>query len=228
MKTMGTAVRSDNQPPRVRPLAEEIASALQNEIIAGQYLPGQRLVERELISRFSVSSIPVREALQQLEGRGLIVRRHNVGCSVIQLTPHETARICELRRTLEPQVMEWACERITDKAATELRRQLRKMKAAAAANDFPGYFQVDLEFHRMIWAAADNSYATRALEIVVGPLFAAGLIGAERAAAIDLRAEVEKHRRLATAIFDRDAKRAAQALLEIATGFEKHVPRKPV
>jgi len=217
-------MKSTSSALRTRPLAEEIASVLQNEIIAGLYSPGQRLVERELVARFGVSSIPVREAFQQLEGRGLIVRRHNVGCSVVKLTPHETARICELRRSLEPRVMEWACHRITDKAAAALRSQLRKMNAAAVANDFPGYFQVDLEFHRMIWAAADNPYATRALEIVMGSLFAAGLSDAKRTAAINLRTEVEKHRRLAEAICKRDAKRAALALLEIAKEFEKHVP----
>jgi DNA-binding GntR family transcriptional regulator len=120
-------------------------------------------------------------------------------------------------------VIEWACQRITDKAAGALRSQLRKMKSAAVANDFPRYFQADLEFHRMIWAAADNPYATRALEIVMGSLFAAGLSNSNRTAAINLRAEVEKHRQLAEAICGRDAKRAAVTLLEIATGFEKHV-----
>lgn len=83
---------------------------LQREIIAGGYRPGQRLVERGLVRRFGVSSIPIREALVELEGRGLVARRHNCGCSVIQLTTDEAIRICELRRVLEPRVMEWAAE----------------------------------------------------------------------------------------------------------------------
>src|SRR5436190_21245666 len=52
-------------------LGEEIVDELQREIIRGGFRPGQRLVERELIRRFGVSSIPVREALQELENRGL-------------------------------------------------------------------------------------------------------------------------------------------------------------
>jgi DNA-binding FadR family transcriptional regulator len=75
----------------------------------------------------------------------------------------------------------------------------------------------------MIWQVADNGYAARALEAVVGSLFASGIIGSREAATIDLRAELGKHRRLLDAICDGDGQRAALCLLEIAAGFEKHV-----
>ena len=52
----------------------------------GVFQPGQRIVERELINRFGVSSIPVREALQDLESRGLLVRKLNHGYTVVKLT----------------------------------------------------------------------------------------------------------------------------------------------
>jgi DNA-binding GntR family transcriptional regulator len=215
------AVPPDTLQPKS--LREEIVEILQREIIAGHFHPGQRLVERELIQRFGVSSIPIREALQELENRGLVVRRHNCGCSVIQLTPHEAARICELRRVLEPQVVEWAAERISAPAAVALREQLAQVDDAAVAGDWARYFQEDLKFHRMIWQVADNPYATRALEAVVGSLFASGIIGSRDAASIDLPAEVAKHRRLLDAVCESDGQRAALCLLEIAAGFEKHV-----
>lgn len=204
-----------------RSLGEEIVDSLQREIIAGVYRPGQRLPERELIRRFQVSSIPVREALQELENRGLVVRRYNCGCSVVQLSAKEVERICELRRTLETQVVQWAAERVTDEAAKALKKQLSRLEWAAAKRDLAAFFQEDLRFHRMIWEAGDNAYATKALETVLGSLFASGMIGASP---IDLRGEAAKHRRLLTAICEHDAQRAALALLEIASGFEKHLP----
>lgn len=221
---MGTLLKGGRSPARSGSLAARIANTLQNEIIAGSYKPGQRLVERQIIERFRVSSIPVREAFLDLEGRGLLVRRHNVGCSVIKLTPKEAARICELRRTLEPKVVEWACERIAASAVASLEKQLAKLERAASRRDFPSFFQEDIAFHRMIWAAADNPFAARSLDIVMGSLFAAGLIGGEQKATLDLVAEVEKHRRLFAAIRQRDACSAAMALMDIAVGFEKNVP----
>ena len=209
---------------RAKSLAKEIVEVLQREIIGGGFGPGQRLVERELIQRFGASSIPIREALQELENRGLVVRRHNCGCSVIELTPAEAARICELRRVLEPKVMEWAAERIAAPAVRRLGKQLRRLEQAAVANDLATFFEQDIVFHRMIWEAADNPFAVRALETMVGSLFASGMTRSRESHSIDFRAELKKHRRLFEAIREGDPRRAALALLEIAAGFEKHLP----
>ena len=223
----GDPVRSlvvlEDPPIRPKSLGEEIVEVLQRDIISGKFHPGQRLVERELIRRFGVSSIPVREALLELENRGLVVKRHNCGCSVLRLSPKEAARICELRRVLEPKVMEWAAVRITPTAASVLYEQLERIRSAAADKNLPIFFHEDLKFHRLLWEIADNPYAIRALESVVGSLFASGLIGTRQAEQIDLELEVEKHRRLVDAICDGDAQRAALCLLEIAAGFEKHL-----
>jgi DNA-binding GntR family transcriptional regulator len=220
---MNSAIASLPETLQPKSLREEIVDIVQREIIGGHFRPGQRLVERELIHRFGVSSIPIREALQELENRGLVVRRHNCGCSVIQLTPHEAARICELRRVLEPKVMEWAAERISSPAAAALRAQLSQVEEAAISGNWSRYFQEDLKLHRMIWQVADNGYAIRALETVMGSLFASGIIGSRDAATLDLRAEVAKHQRLLDAICDGDGQRAALSLLEIAAGFEKYL-----
>ena len=75
----------------------------------------------------------------------------------------------------------------------------------------------------MIWQVADNGYAARALETVVGSLFASGIIGSRDVATIDLNVEVAKHRRLLDAICGGDGQRAALCLLKNAPGFEKHV-----
>src|SRR5215831_16830967 len=149
---------------RPKSLAEEIVNVLQRQIIAGEFSPGQRLVERDLIQRFGVSSIPVREALRELESRGLVMRRLNCGCSVVELTPKEAIRMCELRRALEPKVVEWAAMRTTPAAAAALHKQLDRLKLTAQNQDYPGFFQEDLKFHRMIWELGDNPYAVRALE----------------------------------------------------------------
>jgi DNA-binding GntR family transcriptional regulator len=205
-------------------LGEEIMEVLQREIIGGDFRPGQRLVERELIKRFGVSSIPIREALQELENRGLVVKRHNCGCSVVQLTATEVTRICELRRVLEPKVMEWAAVRITAAMVERLGGQLLRLERAAVANDLSTFFQEDIVFHRMVWEAADNPFAVRTLETTLGSLFASGMIGSREGHSIDLRDEWDKHRRLFDAIRGGDPQRAALALLEIAAGFEKHLP----
>lgn len=213
---------------RSRSLRDDIVHYLQRDIITGVFQPGQRIVERELINRFGVSSIPVREALQDLESRGLLVRRVNYGYSVVQLDYTEALRICELRRLLEPQVVEWAAARITPAGIKELERQLGEMKSAARDGDMAAFFHADLLFHRLVWKSSGNVYAAKALDTALGTLFASGLARSERAAnagnsvPIDRLAEVEKHQRMAKAIKARDGELASRILLEISSGFERH------
>ena len=201
---------------------------MQQDIITGLFQPGQRVVERELINRFGVSSIPVREALQDLESRGLLVRRVNYGYSVVQLDYTEAMRICELRRLLEPKVVEWAAARITAEGVKELERQLGEMQSAARGGDMAEFFHSDLLFHRLVWKESGNVYAAKALDTSMGTLFASGLARSERAtqagksAAIDRLAEVEKHRRMTKAIKAGDGELASRILLEISAGFERH------
>jgi DNA-binding GntR family transcriptional regulator len=204
-------------------LGEEIVEVLQREIIGGKFRPGQRLVERELIGQFGVSSIPIREALQELESRGLVIRRRNCGCSVVKLTPKEAARICELRRVIEPKVMEWAADRITPEAAKQLWQQLDRFQAVAEAQDLAGFFQEDLKLHRMLWKVADNVYAERMLEIGLSSLFASGIMGSRESRTINFLEAASNHRRLLKAICDGDRQRAALSLLEVAAEFETHV-----
>jgi len=213
---------------RPRSLREDLVHHLQQDILTGVFQPGQRVVERELIARFGVSSIPVREALQDLESRGLLVRRINHGYSVVELTYKEARRICEFRRLLEPKLVEWATERITPEGMEELDRQLGEIDAAARGGDMASFFHSDLLFHRSIWRASGNPYAAKALESSMGSLFASGLARSERdtragrAVAIDRVGEAAKHRRMLEAIKAGDAQLAANELLEIAAGFERH------
>ena len=216
---------------RARSFREELVLHLQQDIITGVFQPGQRIVERELIARFGVSSIPVREALQDLESRGLLTRKLNHGYTVVQLTYEDAQRICELRRLLEPKVVRWAAERITGEEVEGLERQLEQFNETVRGGDMAAFFHADLRFHRLIWQASGNPYAAKSLESSMGTLFAAGLARnerdtkAEKAAAIDRPAEVEKHRRMLRAIKAGDGERAARELLEIATGFERQFLR---
>lgn len=208
-------------------LRSEIVRAVQRDIILGVFQPGQRVVERELIERFGVSSIPVREALQDLEYRGLVVRRPNRGCTIIDLTPLEASRICELRRALEPQVMTWAAERIRPESVADVEQQLHKVERAAAQQDMASFFHEDLQLHQKLWAISGNTYAVRALETSLIGLFASGLnkryLNRSERTGVELASEVEKHRRLIDAIKGHHGALAASVMLEIAGGFEDYL-----
>ncbi len=204
-------------------LRDQIADVLEREIVSGLIEPGRRLVERELTNRFDVSSIPVREALQDLEGRGLVTRRVNCGYSVIDLSLEEMHSICQLRRILEPEVVRWTAQRITEEGANLLREQHERFKAAGS--NLPDFFHEDLQFHRLVWELSGNRYAARALQAAVGSLFACGINLARGRGSIQFETEIRKHEKLLRQILRGDGDGAAESLLAIADHFQNGLPR---
>ena len=201
-------------------LRQQVSAALQRAILTGVYVPGQRLIERELVERFGVSSIPVREALQEMESLGLVVKRPNAGCSVINLTRAEIAQISSLRILIEPAVARWAVERGSDEAAARLAAPVQGMELAAAQDDVTSFFSADRDFHNALWDMAGNPWAARALETALGSLFAVGLRVAIAKGILSMKKEADKHRVLFNLVMKRKGDAAAKQMHDIALRFE--------
>jgi DNA-binding GntR family transcriptional regulator len=113
-------------------IPEQIASALGDAILAGDYQPGEAIPEQRLSDRFRVSRGPVREALRILEREGVvaIVPRH--GARVTKLSVDEVAEIYEIRATLFGLAARLFAERRPDPAVAQLRSHLAALASIAA------------------------------------------------------------------------------------------------
>jgi DNA-binding GntR family transcriptional regulator len=78
-----------------------VADVLREAIRSGELKAGQPLRQDELAGQFGLSRIPVREALRQLEGEGLITVNPHRGAMVSILSSGELQEVCEIRVALE-------------------------------------------------------------------------------------------------------------------------------
>lgn len=78
-----------------------VADVLRDAIMHGVLKSGQPLRQDELAGQFGLSRIPVREALRQLEGEGLVTMNPHRGAVVSTLSGDELQEICEIRTALE-------------------------------------------------------------------------------------------------------------------------------
>jgi DNA-binding GntR family transcriptional regulator len=74
--------------------------ALRGLVLEDGYPPGSRLKEAEIAARLGVSRTPVREALLQLEGEGLVELIPNRGAVVRELRREDVHEILVLRAVL--------------------------------------------------------------------------------------------------------------------------------
>ena len=69
-------------------ISQEISYRLERLILDGGLAPGQKIPsERQLAARLRVSRAIIREALHELQGRGVIETRHGKGSFVASLVP---------------------------------------------------------------------------------------------------------------------------------------------
>jgi DNA-binding GntR family transcriptional regulator len=145
------------QPLPDQSLADAVADRLREGIHNGEYVPGQRLVERTLSDRLGVSHIPVREALTKLEDEGLVVRLPRRGARVAELSQKGIAEVSSMRVLLEGFVVRRCCERWTPRLERDLRRLVDRMVAAAERGDAAAVLGFDHRFHERLWRQADHS-----------------------------------------------------------------------
>jgi DNA-binding GntR family transcriptional regulator len=99
---------------------------LREDILQKKFLPGERLVERELVKKLDASSIIVREALSNLSRDGLVTLEPYRGATVTKLTHEDINEMYELREELDSFAAKLAAQRITDEKAAEISDLIKK------------------------------------------------------------------------------------------------------
>lgn len=164
---------------RVR-VYEEVLEQLKEALIQGELKPGDRFpTERELVEKFNVSRVTIRQALTVLEALGLIERKVGGGTYAINNSnDFEVARLVEVlsskkstiteplevRRILEPEIARLAAKRATTKDITEMEDCLKRQKVKVEANEL--IIQEDSEFHYAIAKSTKNSIVLKIIEMM--------------------------------------------------------------
>lgn len=148
-------------------LHDELLDRLRRMIIGGQFLPGDKIPERQLCEQFGVSRTPLREALKVLAAEGFIRLAPNRGAVVAELSFDEIEECVPISAAIEALSGELACEHITNAEIEEIKAELGKMMACFEAGDMGGFLQSNHEIHEKIVAATRNA----TLSTIYGTLF---------------------------------------------------------
>lgn len=100
-------------------------------IFAGEIVGGDRLVEEELAERLGVSRTPIREALTELAGIGVIWIKPNHGAMVRPFGSKQLTEIYQIRRLLESEATR-QCEPFIDRnELREIRERMHELRLAS-------------------------------------------------------------------------------------------------
>lgn len=204
------AATSGGESPRPATRAEEIAAALEDEIVQGELAPGQRLDEQVLGKRFSVSRTPVREALRLLAASGLVALEPRLGAIVARPTVSEIFDLFELVGEMEAVAARLACERMSDHNRAQIEETHAACRAAGRSGDADAYIARNDAFHTAIHVASENRALRDQIDLLnkrLAPYRRFITFRPERKQAAE-----QEHEILAQALLRGDADDAAQAM----------------
>src|SRR5215475_2431203 len=126
-----------------------IRDTLVSRILDGTYPAGTQLKELHLAREFDVSQAPIREALRELEGSGLVTSQRFRGTRVKGADFAEMRESYELRMMLEMRSVELAAP-YEQPLLDDLSTFLNRMEASVKADDSEAYIDNALRFHRRL------------------------------------------------------------------------------
>ena len=115
-----------------------------------------------LAQRYQTSTIPVREALQQLQGEGIVTFIPNRGASVRPIDEAFIRNIHEVRELAEPFLARWFVRQHSSEQLAELEAVQRQYDEASASGDFERIRKLNRRFHQTIY---DGHYNEEALAV---------------------------------------------------------------
>ena len=142
---------------------DAVADRIRDMILSGKVKPGEWLRQDELASVFGVSTMPVREALRQLQTEGLVTFYPRRGATVSQISVREYEEIYCIREDLEILAVRWAAEDFDRISLDRLKTLLAEIETAAANEDVPRRMETVREFFFVIFRASQKNYLLRIL-----------------------------------------------------------------
>lgn len=210
-------------------LAEAVIKQIEDLIVQGVLRPGDQLpAERELAQHLDVSRPSLRDAIKELEKRGLLTTRRGGGTFIgdvigsvfaeefvylFRSNDRAITDYVEFRKDIDLIAARHAAERATDADKEILTRIHDALCKAFERNDSDKIIQYDTEFHVALVAAAHNIVLLHTLRSILEqmvPIFYQRLPREpERAMISDI---VSQHGDILQAIIDNDPEAAQKAV----------------
>ncbi len=142
----------------------KVRDRLREDILSGYLAPGSRLTIAPLAKRYGTSPMPIRAAIQELQGQGLVVAAPHKGARVRVADETYITNIYELRGAILGLLMPRCVRFITNADIEEIEAVHRSFEEAVAAKDLARTLETNHRFHQTVYRIARNPEALAVME----------------------------------------------------------------
>lgn len=202
--------------------SEEIRQRIADDIVSGRLKPGQKLDEPALAEHYQVSRTPVRDALRQLSGTGLVRILPNRGAWVAEIDPQQLEELFEACAEIDALCARLAAVRLTGIERRQLELAHAQSSQFVATGDDAGYAVCNERLHDLVYQGSRN---TALVDIARGLRQRASPFRLPQFYVHNARmsASYDEHDALVTAVLAGDAEAAWSAMHDHITNSSVHV-----
>jgi len=121
------------------------------DIINGNYNPGDRMIISKIAKESKVSEIPVREAIRRLESEGYVKINANQGAIVSEMDVDMITQIFQIKGVLEGFASRMSIDYLRGEDFEKLKSINRNILQAFNDNEIDRYSELNIEFHLTIY-----------------------------------------------------------------------------
>jgi DNA-binding GntR family transcriptional regulator len=174
--------RAESRKPVASKDLEEAVDQLRKDIQQGRFVPGQRLVEIDIMAHLGISRGRVREVYKRLEADGLVQIDKNRGASVRKVTRQEVEDIFEVLEEISILIIKKAVREIEGpKGPKELQESLKDAqqfrKRSANIMHVTAFMDENARFWGSLAAISGNPVLADVRERLQAPLFRLAMEG---------------------------------------------------
>jgi DNA-binding GntR family transcriptional regulator len=137
------------------PLSLQARKKIEEFILDGILRTEDKITERDMAMRLGMSRAPVREAIRELINAGLLEQISARQIVVRQLLFTEIEEIFDIRAMLEGKAAALAAANRQSGQLKQLQGLLEQMTVVADRQDYPTYFDLNIQFHKLIHQIAN-------------------------------------------------------------------------
>ena len=120
--------------------------SLRSALLAGKFVPGERIILRKVAQDLGISLTPVRDAINRLAAENVLERGgvgQGGGASVPLLNAHEFDQLMAIRSSLEPLAAEAAANNASKAEISEISELLTQMRNLAETGNLASYLELN-------------------------------------------------------------------------------------
>jgi len=145
-------------------MTEIATSRIKDAILKGVYKPGTKIVPAILEKELALGKSPIRDAIRELVGIGLLVNNPNKGTLVSEpITKNEIIEIFEIRYMLEGQAAFNATQRIGPEGIEQLEAINNKIKQLDRSSSVD-FFIINKNLHKTFYQFSNRPFLLRLIE----------------------------------------------------------------